>query len=86
MQSFKDQLINYGLKAGKDFCVNPILNDLRIIDRLETVQKNTFTSGSPEEKSKLYGGGVYSLKVNRDTWDYKKVISGNYCSLIEISR
>jgi len=41
------QLREFGLKQGEDFCVSPILNDLRIIDELETVSKKMlFTNGS----------------------------------------
>lgn len=77
------QLREFGLKPGADFCVSTILNDLRIIDELETVSKKMlFTSGSPLEINSNYGGGIYELSVNGDEWAYKKVFSGNCYGLI----
>lgn len=77
------QLDGLGFMAGEDYYVSPILNDLRIIDELETIQKKMlFTSGSPQKENKLFGGGIYELSVNGDTWNHKKVISGNCYGLI----
>ena len=79
-----DQLKGYGFKQDIDYCITPILNDLRIIDELENISKTIlFTSGSPRVKSSLYGGGVYELKVNGDKWTYKKTISGHCYGLIK---
>jgi hypothetical protein len=79
-----DQLENFGLVPEEDFYVSPTLNDLRIIDELETIKKKMlFTSGSPKVNNDLYGGGVYELEVNGDEWHHKKVISGNCYGLIE---
>ena len=81
-----DQLLALGFSAEVDFYVSPILNDLRIIDELETIQKKLlFTSGSPKDDDELYGGGVYELNVNGDNWAHKKVISGNCYGLIKHS-
>jgi hypothetical protein len=78
------QLTDYGLKSGDDFCVSPILNDLRVIDDLENISKRMlFTNGSPRNDSPKYGGGIYELSVNRDEWTHQKVISGNCYGLIE---
>jgi hypothetical protein len=78
------QLDSLGFIAGKEYCVSPILNDLRIIDELETVQKRMlFTSGSPKDESEIFGGGIYEFSVNGDTWNHKKVISGNCYGLIK---
>ena len=80
------QLKGYGLKQDIDYCVSPILNDLRIIDELENISKTIlFTSGSPKVKNPLYGGGIYELKVNGDKWAYKKIISGNCYGLIKFN-
>lgn len=78
------QLTDFGLKNGADFCVSPILNDLRIIDDLENISKRMlFTNGSPRNDSPKYGGGIYELSVNGDEWTHQKVISGNCYGLIE---
>ena len=82
-----NQLIALGFNAEDDFYVSPVLNDLRIIDELETIEKKMlFTSGSPKEDSELFGGGVYELNVNGDIWDHKKVISGNCYGLIKYGK
>ena len=79
-----DQLLELGFRADEDFCVSPILNDLMIIDELENIKKKIiFTSGSPKQSSNKYGGGIYELNVNEDSWDHKKVISGNCYGLIK---
>lgn len=78
-----EQLTEYGLKPGTDFCVSPILNDLRIIDELETISnKILFSSGSPRSTNTSHGGGIYELTVEGDKWSYKKMISGNCYGLI----
>ena len=72
-----------GFQPENDFYVSPILNNLRIIDELETVEKRMlFTSGSPPMDIHTHGGGVYELNVEQDLWNYKKVISGNCYGLI----
>ena len=49
------QLKEMGFKPEKDYCASPILNDLRIIDELETIEKSMiFSSGSPKQDSPLY--------------------------------
>ena len=84
--SFKEvafQLEEMGLKPEEDFLVSPIINDLRIIDELETIKKRIlFTSGSPKIDSTQYGGGIYELVVDGDQWEHRKVISGNCYGLI----
>jgi len=81
-----DQLNSYGLKQDIDYCVSPVLNDLRIIDELENLSKTImFTSGSPKLDNPLHGGGVYELKVSGDKWEYKKNISGNCYGLIKFN-
>ena len=42
-----------------------------------------FTSGSPKNENKKYGGGIYKLDVKGDKWSYKKMISGNCYGLIK---
>jgi len=85
--SFKEvayQLESYGYNPVENYAVSPILNDLRIIDELESIKKTLlFTSGSPKNKSNQYGGGIYKLEVNGGKWLYQKVISGNCYGLIK---
>jgi len=72
------QLENLGLKNTEDFIVSPILNDLRIIDELENIEKKLlFTSGSPQQTNPNYGGGTYELNIQNDKWIHKKIINGN---------
>jgi len=78
------QLENLGFRSGNDFAVSPILNDLRIISFLESCKKNLlFSSGAPEQRSPNYGGGIYEIQVDGDTWEYKKVYSGNCYGMIK---
>ena len=84
--SFKevsDQLSSMGFNPEQDYFISPVLNDLRIISELETIEKKMlFTSGSPKVDNPDYGGGIYELKVDQDKWFYQKVISGNSYGLI----
>jgi hypothetical protein len=73
-----EQLENMGMEPNKDFAVSPILNDLRIIDELESIERQLiFTSGSPRQESDKYGGGVYEMTIQKDTFTHQKKISGN---------
>ena len=78
-----EQLINMGFIPNENFIVSPILNDLRIIDELETIKKRLFfSSGSPSQPDSEYGGGIYELNVNLDKWTCKKRIDGNCYGMI----
>jgi hypothetical protein len=82
-----NQLIDLGFSSEDDFYVSPILNDLRIIEELETIQKKIlFTSGSPKNNDESFGGGLYELNISGDTWVHKKVISGNCYGLIKYEK
>ncbi len=73
-----NQLHSLGFEPFKHFIVSPLLNDLRVIDEMESLRKELiFSSGSPANKNSLYGGGIYKLNVEGDTWNYEKMISGN---------
>ena len=86
-QDVSDQLANYGFKVDEDFCVSPVLNDLRIISDLENIKtKILFSSGSPKTNDKKFGGGIYQLVVDKDVWTHKKVISGNCYGLIQYEK
>lgn len=84
--SFKDvsiQLSEMGFEAGFNYIVSPVLNDLRIVDELESVNQDIiFSSGSPKVDSPEYGGGIYSMEIKGDTWRHRKVISGNCYGII----
>lgn len=81
------QLSDFGFQENQDFIVSPILNDLRIISELESIEKKLlFTSGSPPHKSDAYGGGIYEMVVKGDEWEYKKVISGNCYGVIKLGK
>ena len=78
-----EQLQKMEFVSGQDFVVSPILNDLRIISELEACrQRLLFSSGSPEEDSSCYGGGIYDLQVDGDRWEHKKLYSGICYGLI----
>ncbi|MDB2543603.1 TIGR03032 family protein [Woeseiaceae bacterium] len=79
--SFSDvsgQLERLGFIPSVDFIVSPVLNDLRIIDELESIETSLmFSSGAPRQNTSLYGGGIYQLSVNGDQWKHEKKIDGN---------
>jgi hypothetical protein len=78
------QLTEMGFTPNEDFLVSPILNDLRIIDELETIkQRLLFSSGAAQIESDKFGGGIYELEVDGDIWTHRKVISGNCYGLIK---
>ena len=49
---------------------------------LKTTKKIIFTSGSPPNENKDYGGGIYEIKWNKHSWKNEKKISGNCYGLI----
>ena len=78
------QLQELGFIPEKDFIVSPVLNDLRIISELENHSVTMlFTSGVPEEENPNFGGGVYELKLEGHSWEYRKVYSGICYGLIK---
>jgi len=85
--SFSDvsaQLENLGFTPSVDFIVSPILNDLRIIDELESIETTLmFSSGAPRQDSLKYGGGIYQLSVTGDTWKHEKKIDGNCYGIVK---
>ena len=79
--SFSDvseQLKRNGFKEQVDFVVSPILNDLRVIDEMENLEKTLFfSSGSPKQDDPSFGGGIYRLTLSGSEWMHEKEISGN---------
>ncbi len=81
-----DQLINMGFKPGQDFVTTPLLNNLMHISQLESLSKKIiFSSGSPPEKNKYYGGGIYQLEINGNNFKVDKKISGNSYGIIRFN-
>jgi hypothetical protein len=85
--SFSDvsaQLEGMGFAPSVDFIVSPVLNDLRIIEELESIETTLmFSSGSPRQDSPLYGGGIYQLSVKGDEWRHEKKIDGNCYGIVK---
>ena len=85
--SFSDvskQLERMGFIPLVDFIVSPILNDLRIIAELESIETSLiFSSGAPRQTSSNYGGGIYLLTVNGDNWTHEKKIDGNCYGIVK---
>jgi hypothetical protein len=78
------QLVSYGLIPSKDFVVSPIMNDLRIISELESINKKLmFSSGAPSQDSPLYGGGIYEMTIKDGEWNHEKKIAGNCYGIIK---
>jgi hypothetical protein len=83
-REISEQLIKYGLKPEIDFSISPVLNDLKIIDDLESINKKLiFTSGAPSLDNNKFGGGIYEMIINNDEYVYSKKYSGNVYGLIE---
>jgi len=79
-----DQLERLGFIPSVDFIVSPVLNDLRIIDELESIETTLiFSSGAPRQDSPKYGGGIYQLSVTGDTWKHEKKIDGNCYGIVK---
>lgn len=79
-----EQLAAMGHDPETDFLVSPVLNDLRIIAEMETLEARLlFTSGLPPLDDPSCGGGLYELELKGESWSYRKVHSGNCHGLIE---
>lgn len=78
-----EQLVSMGFKSGVDFVVSPIINDLRIISELESLETRLlFSSGAPTQESASSGGGIYELEVDGQ-WKHKKVFKGTTHGIIK---
>lgn len=77
------QLKSMGLNANEDYLVSPILNDLRIIDELESLNTTLlFSSGAPPMEDPAAGGGLYHVSVEGRHHHYRKVYTGSCHSII----
>jgi hypothetical protein len=85
--SFSDvssQLEKMGFIPSIDFIVSPVLNDLRVIDELESVERTLiFSSGAPQQSHPSYGGGIYKLTLKGDAWEHEKKIDGNCYGIVK---
>lgn len=86
--SFSDvaaQLRELGLKDGMNFIVSPILNDLRVIDDMESIQVSLLlSSGTQPSNDPIGGGGLYRLDINGLEYKIKKIFSGSCHSILKI--
>ena len=73
-----EQLISLGYEPEKDFNISPILNDLLIIEELESISSELyFTSGSVPNKNINNGGGLYKLVFDGENQNVQKIYSGS---------
>lgn len=78
IKRINDQLISLGYEPEKDFNISPILNDLLIIEELESISSELyFTSGSVPNNNINYGGGLYKLIFDGEKQIIKKIYSGS---------
>jgi len=78
-----DQLISYGLVAGKNFIVTPSLKNYKSISPINSHDCTIlFTSSDqPNDKDETSGGGLYSISL-KDTKP-KKIFSGHCHGLVK---
>ena len=81
-----ERLVGMGFEPGVDVVVSPVLNDLRVIDELESIERKLiFSSGAPKKVGEKFGGGIYEVALKGDHWDYDKKIDGNCYSIIKLN-
>ena len=79
-----EQLKKFNLTYNKDVLISPILNDILIMNELESLEKEIiFSSGTPPNYNQKFGGGIYKVEIDRDRWTYEKKIDGHSFGLIE---
>lgn len=79
-----DQLKSMGFLPIKNYCVSPILKDLKTIQDLELNEFSIlFSSGAPKKKENIEGGGVYQIDYCRGEWDLKKKFSGHSYGMLK---
>ena len=78
-----NQLNKFGFRELENYLISPDLNNIKVISDMESISKKLlFTSGSPRNSSPTYGGGVYEMIVDKDSWHYNKVFSGHSYGII----
>ena len=81
------QLKNIGLVIGENYTVTPLLKDQSTIDEIQNYEAEMyFTSGTFKKNNKKAGGGIYYLKLNKNNWYIKKILSGPCYSLINYNK
>lgn len=85
--SICQQLLDYGLKPGKDFCMTPALNNLKIISEIHSHQATLLIS-SPDhaiysqlDQNAQIGGGLYTFDIG--TLECKKVLEGTFHQMVK---
>ena len=79
-----EQLISYGLEPRTDFCVSPVLNDLKILSDIQSISKSLLiTSGNPSTILGKSHGGLYQLDVRGGEWNVKQILSGSCHGIIK---
>ena len=75
----------FNLKPGVDFYLSFMLQDQVLIEDIQSLKKKIlFTSGAPKNNNARYGGGLYEVNLNGNSWKLKKVYNGNCYGLIEV--
>ncbi len=79
-----DQLKSLGFLPSLDFCVSPVLKDLKIIQDLEQNEfEILFSSGAPKKNEILEGGGIYKINYKKGEWELSKLFSGHSYGMIK---
>lgn len=79
-----EQLVSFGLDPEQDFTVSPVLNDLRVVDEIQNIQKTLLvTSGAPSANIGFSECGVYRVDVKGLKWETSKMFPGSAHGIIE---
>lgn len=79
-----EQLVSFGLEPERDFAVSPVLNDLRVIDEIQHIEKTLIvTSGAPSANIGLSEGGVYRIDISGLSWEINKILPGSAHGIIQ---
>ena len=86
-ESIYPQLLEYGLKPGVDFCISPIMNNLKVITDIHSHEARLLVS-SPDhmiysglDKNHKTGGGLFTYDIK--TLDCRKVLEGTFHQIVE---
>src|SRR3989338_484200 len=86
-ESIYPQLLEYGLKPCVDFCISPIMNNLKVITDIHSHEARLLVS-SPDhmiysglDKNHKTGGGLFTYDIK--TLDCRKVLEGTFHQIVE---
>lgn len=89
-ESISPQLIELGLIPGKDFCITPALNNLKIISDINS-HDATLLISCPDhkiysnlDKNRNIGGGLYTFNI--DSYECKKVLDGTFHQIVDTGK